>query len=47
MAISLTRALGIMKDNVAKGEITKEKYLNFCNLLEAVLAYHKAYGGKD
>lgn len=22
-------------------------YLNFCNLVEAVLAYHKAYGGKD
>lgn len=32
---------------VAEGEVTKEKYLNFCNLLEAVLAYHKAYGGKD
>lgn len=22
-------------------------YLNFCNLFEAILAYHKAYGGKD
>ncbi len=22
-------------------------YQNFCNLIEAVLAYHKAYGGKD
>ncbi|MBP5481889.1 MAG: type III-A CRISPR-associated protein Csm2 [Paludibacteraceae bacterium] len=22
-------------------------YNNFCNLLEAILAYHKAYGGKD
>jgi len=22
-------------------------YKNFCNLIEAVLAYHKAYGGKD
>lgn len=22
-------------------------FQNFCNLLEAILAYHKAYGGKD
>jgi CRISPR-associated protein Csm2 len=22
-------------------------YLNFCNFLEAILAYHKAFGGKD
>ncbi len=22
-------------------------FINFCNLLEAVLAYHKSYGGKD
>jgi CRISPR-associated protein Csm2 len=22
-------------------------YQNFCNLIEAILAYHKAYGGKD
>lgn len=25
----------------------QESYLNFCNLMEAILAYHKAYGGKD
>lgn len=25
----------------------KKTYLNFCNLIEAILAYHKAYGGKD
>lgn len=24
-----------------------QTYLNFCNLIEAILAYHKAYGGKD
>lgn len=24
-----------------------KSYQNFCNLVEAVLAYHKAYGGKD
>ena len=22
-------------------------YLNFCNLMEAILAYHKAYGGNE
>jgi len=28
--------------------VTDQKsYLNFCNLMEAILAYHKAYGGKD
>ena len=25
----------------------EKNYKNFCNLIEAVLAYHKAYGGKD
>jgi CRISPR-associated protein Csm2 len=30
------------------GYVTNQKsYLNFCNLMEAVLAYHKANGGKD
>lgn len=24
-----------------------KSFINFCNLLEAVLAYHKSYGGKD
>ena len=23
------------------------QYKNFCNLIEAILAYHKAYGGRD
>lgn len=28
--------------------VTNQKsYLNFCNFIEAILAYHKAYGGKD
>lgn len=28
--------------------VTDQKtYLNFCNLIESILAYHKAYGGKD
>lgn len=25
----------------------QKKYQNFCNLIEAILAYHKAYGGRD
>ena len=25
----------------------QQHFLNFCNLMEAILAYHKAYGGKD
>lgn len=25
----------------------QKTYHNFCNLIEAILAYHKAYGGKD
>ena len=25
----------------------QRSYQNFCNLLEAILAYHKAFGGKD
>jgi CRISPR-associated protein Csm2 len=29
-------------------EVNDQKsYLNFCNFIEAILAYHKAYGGKD
>ncbi len=27
--------------------IDSKTFINFCNLLEAVLAYHKSYGGKD
>ena len=30
------------------GKVENSKtFLNFCNLLEAILAYHKAHGGKD
>ena len=29
-------------------DVTNQKsFRNFCNLMEAILAYHKAYGGKD
>ncbi|WP_281644366.1 type III-A CRISPR-associated protein Csm2 [Bacteroides zoogleoformans] len=32
----------------ASNEVSdKKSYLNFCNFIEAILAYHKAYGGKD
>lgn len=27
--------------------IDQKSYQNFCNFIEAILAYHKAYGGKD
>ena len=34
--------------NAAAENVTDEKtYLNFCNFIEAVLAYHKAYVEKD
>ena len=33
------RAFGYVED--------ENDFINFCNLLEAILAYHKAYGGKD
>ena len=32
---------------VANNGYDSKMYNNFCNLLEAILAYHKAYGGKD
>lgn len=32
--------------NMAASNVTnKKEYLNFCNLLESVLAYHRAFGG--
>jgi CRISPR-associated protein Csm2 len=27
-------------------EISKDQFKNFCNFIEAILAYHKSYGGK-
>jgi CRISPR-associated protein Csm2 len=34
--------------DAAYKEVLDEKtFKNFCNLLEAILAYHKAYGGRD
>lgn len=34
--------------DVCSNDVTNQKsYLNFCNFIEAILAYHKAYGGKD
>lgn len=32
---------------VANNNATNVQYGNFCALLEAILAYHKAFGGKD
>lgn len=34
-------------DNCYSYVTDKKTFMNFCNLLEAILAYHKAYGGKD
>ena len=35
----------IVFDNCAKDVSNQKTYHNFCNLLEAILAYHKANGG--
>lgn len=37
----------IVFDICAKEVSDQKSYHNFCNLLEAILAYHKANGGKD
>ena len=37
----------IMFDNCSASVVDKRTFLNFCNVFEAVLAYHRAYGGKD
>jgi CRISPR-associated protein Csm2 len=46
-----TMGLSLFKKIFDEGWIyakeNKITYQNFCNLLEAILAYHKAYGGKD
>lgn len=34
-------------DKAAEYVSDQKSYKNFCNLIEAILAYHKAYGGKD
>lgn len=34
-------------DKAAEYVTNQKSYENFCNFIEAVLAYHKAYGGKD
>lgn len=34
-------------DECSKDVVDKKSFLNFCNIFEAVLAYHKAYCKKD
>lgn len=34
-------------DNASKDVSDQNSYKNFCNFIEAILAYHKANGGKD
>ena len=34
--------------DLSSADVTnQQRFQNFCNLMEAILAYHKAYGGKD
>lgn len=40
-------AFKIFFDKAFDNVTNKQEYLNFCNLIEAVLAYHRAFGGKD
>ena len=34
-------------DTASQSVENQKSYLNFCNFIEAILAYHKSYGGKD
>ena len=34
-------------DEASKYVSEQKSYQNFCNLIESILAYHKAFGGKD
>lgn len=34
-------------DRCSTDVVDQKTYQNFCNFIEAILAYHKAYGGKD
>lgn len=34
-------------DEVSKHVTDQKSYINFCNFFESILAFHKAYGGKD
>ena len=34
-------------DKASESVTDQKSYQNFCNFIEAILAYHKAYGGKD
>lgn len=34
-------------DKAFESVTDQKSYQNFCNFIEAILAYHKAYGGKD
>ena len=34
-------------DHCSVNVIDQKTYQNFCNFIEAILAYHKAFGGKD
>ena len=41
------RMFKLVFDCSSKHVSDQKSYLNFCNFIEAILAYHKANGGKD
>jgi len=43
----LTKAIDAVTDDQSSAQIERERFGNFMNLFEAVVAYHKAAGGKD
>ncbi len=34
-------------DETSKKVVDQKSFVNFCNLFESILAFHKSYGGKD
>lgn len=41
------KLFNLVFNKVSTNVTNKKSYINFCNLIEAILAYHKFYGGKD
>lgn len=47
MGLSLFKKVFDLAWGITSENLTHKTYENFCALLEAILAYHKAYGGQD
>ena len=41
------RLFKLIFDKCSADVVDQKTYHNFCNFIEAILAYHKAYGGRD